>query len=469
MVAPRVQPASPGIPSGGTIAPDQASVNRQLMQLYQSWYNRDPGVAQSILRYITSGWTTPIDPRAQQAVSLLVGRQVPTTGAPGGGVFNIPATGANNGQPLYPPGGGGQGENTPLPANAPLPPGAASGPVPLSVLFANSPGAPAYATPGAGVWPGQPPGAGQNNPASLPDPRSLPLGLFGGLTQGPGGANVFGPNPPASYNPPPTGPTGASSQGSETAPPGVSLLGGLSRGLQNASARVQQAASGNQGGTPVVAPFAPSSGNPLTTPATFPGTVNPSSAIGQQGYTQAQAGDQTALNAVLTKILGTFGIDVARPGIFTPGLVQSIAPYLKTVMEYYGLQNGGSPVLPSDAAAKFSSMIGGPNTFGQIQDFARGLLPQAQTLLGNASGALAGTANQQGMINDLLGMLTAGTNPIQQQYQQGILGKSLSDYTTSQLGGPTQNYADFLRQNVAKMPGADLLAQIIGSSGVAGR
>jgi hypothetical protein len=68
------------------------------------------------------------------------------------------------------------------------------------------------------------------------------------------------------------------------------------------------------------------------------------------------------------------------------------------------------------------------------------------------------------MLNDILGMMTAGANPIQQQYQQGLLGKSLSDYGQSQLNGPTANYADWMRQNVQKIPGADLLAQIIGAS-----
>jgi hypothetical protein len=68
------------------------------------------------------------------------------------------------------------------------------------------------------------------------------------------------------------------------------------------------------------------------------------------------------------------------------------------------------------------------------------------------------------MVNDILGMLTAGANPLYQQYQQGVNKKTLSDYVQSQLGGPTQNYIDWMRANAAKTPGSDLLAQIIGAS-----
>lgn len=216
--------------------------------------------------------------------------------------------------------------------------------------------------------------------------------------------------------------------------------------------------------------FNPAPGSPLTNPAgggaatgAF-GAIDPTSAIGQQGYTQAQAGDPTALSAVLTSILGKFGIDVNRGGIFTPGLVSSLAPYLKTVMEYGGLANGGKPVIPSQLADQFGGMIGGANTMGQIQDFARNLLPTAQGLLSAPAGALADSSNQVGMVNDLLGMLTAGANPLYQQYQQGINKKTLSDYVQSQLGGPTQNYIDWMRQNATRVPGSDLLAQIIGAS-----
>jgi hypothetical protein len=385
--------------------PQQATndANNELFRLYIQTGDL------SIYDYIQHGWTTPVSVAAQPRVQAIVRRY-------GNPAAVVPVISA--GQSPIPGAPGAPPDQSPL---ATLPAGPAATPPPAS-----------------SVWPDQPPGAGANNPAQGGAP--LPVG-------GKGGGFFNSPAPAGGgYNPPPNqqGPGGYNN---ETTPGPIGL-----------------------GGPPSLAApvFSPAPGNPTTNPAggatgVF-GAIDPTSAIGQQGYTQAQAGDPTALSAVLTSILGKFGIDVNRGGIFTPGLVSSLAPYLKTVMEYGGLANGGKPVIPSQLADQFGGMIGGANTFGQIQDFAKGLLPALGGMLSAPAGALADSGNQAGVVNDILGMLTAGANPLYQQYQQGVNKKTLSDYVQSQLGGPTQNYIDWMRNNATKTPGSDLLAQIIGAS-----
>jgi hypothetical protein len=414
--------------------PQQATndANSELFRLYLQTGDL------SIYNYIQHGWTTPVSAAVQPRVQAIIRRYSnPAAVVPVVSPGQSPIPGA----PGAPP------DQSPL---ATLPTGPAATPLPAS-----------------SVWPDQPPGAGANNPA----PNALPIG-------GKGGSFFNSPAPAGGgYNSPsrPPGPTG--DYGNEITPGSIGLGGPPSPTVaagQRAGAAATQAGGARPGGGSTVSAsgpgFSPAGGNPLTNPAggggatgAF-GAIDPTSAIGQQGYTQAQAGDPTALSAVLTSILGKFGIDVNRGGIFTPGLVSSLAPYLKTVMEYGGLANGGKPVIPSQLADQFGGMVGGANTFGQIQDFARNLLPTAQGLLGAPAGALADSGNQIGMVNDLLGMLTAGANPLYQQYQQGVNKKTLSDYVQSQLGGPTQNYIDWMRANAAKTPGSDLLAQIIGAS-----
>lgn len=445
-----VAPARPGIPSGANNPPD---VNAQLEALAQQWEKRDPLVAASIRQYITSGWTTPVPREVQASISALVGRQVPT--------FDVPR--GANGQPLF---------NIPPQGAAPPASGYGAGPQitgsvqGASALGTSLPSIFGYTPPaGNGVWPDQPPGAGANNPGQQPYDRSgqttsAPVGgVFPGKDTGQGGGDPFGGVVDEFGRP-------AGQNYANTVATDQAVLSG-----QRAAAAAGQAGGTRPGGGTSVNPpgFTPAPGNPTTNPAvpgaTGPfGSIDPTSAIAQQGYAQAQAGDATALSAVLTQLLGKFGIDVNRGGIFTPGLVSAVAPYLKTVMEYGGLANGGKPVIPSQLADQFGAMLGGANTFGKIQDFAKGLLPAAQGLLSAPAGALADTSNQVGMVNDLLGMLTAGANPIYQQYQQGVAKKGLSDYVQSQLGGPTQNYIDWMRQNAAKIPGSDLLAQIIGAT-----
>jgi len=416
--------------------PARDQLNKLLAQLWQQTGD------QSILDYINSGWTTPVSPTVQARVSQIVGRQVPTTlGGP---------------SPQY-------GPPVPTPYGPAIP--AQYGPsVPPAgnQTWPDQPAVPPPA-PGGGGTVGQGPmwAAYSNSAAGLLPPK---------------GGQVTNATPVGGFFNPPGGQQGPGTVGNETTPGSVGLGGASAAAIQQgtrAGAAAVDTAS-KQGGAPVVAPFVPTPGSPTTNPA-VPGatgafgSVDPTSAIAQQGYAQAQAGDPTALSAVLTQLLGKFGIDVNRGGIFTPGLVSSIAPYLKTVMEYAGLANGGKPVIPSQIADQFGGMLGGANTFGQIQGFARNLLPAAQGLLSAPAGALADTSNQAGMVNDLLGMLTAGANPIYQQFQQGVSKKTLSDYVQSQLGGPTQNYIDWLRQNAAKTPGSDLLAQIIGGGAAAGR
>jgi hypothetical protein len=436
MVQPRIQPGTVGLPqppqpsqpkqptNGGINARDY--VNQKLAELWQQTGDR------TIIDYINSGWTTPVSPAVQQRVQAIVLRY-------GGGQQPVAVT--------------PQGRQSPVPGNVDAPQ-----PVPDAPLPASS------------IWPDQPPqatGTGYQNSApppgaqAVPDPNVLPVGDKGG----------------GFFSGPPPNQQGPGGYTNETTPGAIGLGGPAAPGVvagQRAGAAATQAGGARPtGGSTVSAGgpgFSPAGGNPLTNPAggggatgAF-GAIDPTSAIGQQGYTQAQAGDPTALSAVLASVLGKFGIDVNRGGIFTPGLVSSLAPYLKTVMEYGGLANGGKPVIPSQLADQFGGMVGGANTFGQIQDFARNLLPTAQGLLGAPAGALADSGNQVGMVNDLLGMLTAGANPLYQQYQQGINKKTLSDYVQSQLGGPTQNYIDWMRNNAARTPGSDLLAQIIGAS-----
>jgi hypothetical protein len=403
-------------------AAGESRQNAQLHALANQWDRQNPQVAAAIRQYIDSNWKTPVPPQVQQAVALITGQP--------------PAV-----APAY--------QQSPVPGNvgASLPP--ASGP---------------------DIWPDQPPGAGTNSPGQRPFDTSASVGTpFPGKDTGQGGAQGGFFSAPAGQ-----GATNFSGVVDEFGRPAGQNYANTVATDQAAVAgqRAAAAQSGAQRGGNAVSGFVPDPNNPLavapgsktTTPTGAFGAIDPTSAIGQQGYTQAQAGDPTALSAVLASVLGKFGIDVNRGGIFTPGLVSSLAPYLKTVMEYGGLANGGKPVIPSQLADQFGGMVGGANTFGQIQDFARNLLPTAQGLLGAPAGALADSGNQVGMVNDLLGMLTAGANPLYQQYQQGINKKTLSDYVQSQLGGPTQNYIDWMRNNAARTPGSDLLAQIIGAS-----
>jgi hypothetical protein len=402
-------------------AAGESRQNAQLHALANQWDKQNPQVAAAIRQYIDSNWKTPVPPQVQQAVALITGQP--------------PAV-----APAY--------QQSPVPGNV----GAS-----LPSIFGYTP-----PPSGPDIWPDQPPGAGANNPGRRPFDTSASVGTpFPGKDTGQGGTQGgFSSVAPAQ------GATNFSGVVDEFGhPAGQNYANTVATdqaavAAQRAKATSGVAAAGKQGGQ-AVSGFIPTAGNPLTNVTALPGSV-----LQDNPYQQAMGGDQNALDAILTNILGKYGIDVGRPGMFTPGLVKAIAPYLKTFMEYAGLGDGGKPVV-DDARAiadQFGGMLGSAGTFGQIQGAARGMLPTMQGLLQNAQGTLAQTGNQYGMLNDILGMMTAGANPIQQQYQQGLLGKSLSDYGQSQLNGPTANYADWMRQNVQKIPGADLLAQIIGAS-----
>jgi hypothetical protein len=429
MVAP--QPA----PQAG---PTRDKLNMLLAQLWQQTGD------QSILDYINSGWTTPVSPKVQPQVSRIVGRQVPAIGqVPAGPV--APQNG-----PAVPPQYGPQ---------PPAGPQAVAGP-------------PSLAQSSNQVWPDPPPqatGTGyQGGAQAVPDPNAFPVG-------GKGGSFFNAPAPAGGGYNPPANQQGSGGYNNETTPASVGLMPGAfaaaaTNAAQRGNAAVAQTGGSRPGGGSTVnppAPFTATGQNPLTTPLAGPvGSIDPNSTPGEIGYTAAQGGDQNALDAILASMLQKYGIDVTHPGLYTANIVKTLAPYLNTFMKYAGL----SDMQPTAGrlrglADQFAGMIGSADTMGQIRGFAQQALPGLQGMLANPAGPLAQPANQQGILNDFLGMLTAGANPIQQSYQQGLLNNANLGYQIDQtVNGKQGDFLTYLRNNAAKTPGSDLLAQIIGAS-----
>lgn len=408
--------------------PQNQAANNELLRLWMQ-----TGDA-SVFAYIQSGWTTPVSLAVQPQVQQIIRRYSnPSAIVPVATAQTSPVAGNIGAINQTPPAN--------LPTGAGVLPAAMPPPNPAPSGYQQSP------TPGN------------------VDPNAALPGVFGaGQKPGAVAASFFnsGNTPPAAYSPPSPGP-GANGQG----------VGGITPTVPGDLPRL--AATGTR---TTIAQTNPYKTNPPpipvsagTNPAAGGTTVNPpapNSAVAQQGYANAMGGDQNALDLVLGKLLGNYGIDVTRPGLFTGDLVQTVAPYLKTFLRYFGLDNGGQPALDKAKAAadQFGAMLGGGGTFGQIQKYGQGLLPAAQGLLGSARGALASPTAQQGMINDLMGLLTAGNNQISQQANQGQLLGANYDYGQQQLAGGQGGYIDFLKQQAAqgKMPGGDLLAQIIGAT-----
>jgi hypothetical protein len=407
-------------------AAGESRQNTQLHALANQWDKQNPQVAAAIRQYIDSNWKTPVPPQVQQAVALITGQP--------------PAV-----APAY--------QQSPVPGN----------------VGASLPAAFGY-TPPAGasqVWPDQP-SLPAPTPQAIPDPNALPVGGKGGSffnAPAPAGGNY---NPPANQQ----GPGGYTN---ETTPGSIGLGGppspaAVANAAQRGNAAATQAGGARPGGGSTVSaggPFSPTGGNPLTTPLADPvGSIDPNSTPGEAGYTAAQGGDQNALDAILASMLQKYGIDVRHPGLYTAGIVKTLAPYLNTFMKYAGL----SDMQPTSGrlrglADQFGNMIGGADTMGQIRGFAQQALPGLQGMLANPAGPLAQPANQQGILNDFLGMLTAGANPIQQGYQQGLLNNANLGYQIDQtVNGKQGDFLTYLRNNAARTPGSDLLAQIIGAS-----
>lgn len=420
---------------------DREAINQRLHELWMQ--TADP----TILQYIQSGWTTPVSPAVQQQVGLIVGHPVPSTGPPAGPPAQQPQPGpapaASSYQATRVPSSAGTSIDAPQSVALPDP----SGGLPLGLGLAggaasarlNSEPTPGFGGPnGVNVQTGY----GYEGP-----PTNIGQGLGGLFAGDPGLTNGPYASPPKINIAQGNGPGGA-----------------VSQAINNAQNRVQQAVSAGRN---------PASGGSTVNPL-FPGAsaAGGGSAVQDAGYQAAMGGDQNALDLVLGKLLSNYGVDVTRPGLFTGSLVKSVAPYLETFLRYYGLNGAGEPARDRARAAaeEFGGMLGSGGTFGQIQNAARNTLGGVGDLLGNARGALADPMNQQGIVKDLLGMLTAGNNAISQQSDLGQLLGANYDYGQEQLGGATGGYMDFLRRQAGtgRLPGGDLLAQILGGT-TAGR
>lgn len=380
--------------------PDQR--NDQLMQLYYELLTSDPGAADSVLKYIQSGWTTPVATAAQERVSQIVGRPVPTTGQP-------------SVTPAPPPPQGPLGSTLP-PANAG-----------------------ATATIGSTVFPQRqspvPGNVGADQ--SLPDPFAAPPPIRpvstppGPAGSGSGGPLPAGPGPSLPVN----DPQNPYNPGNTVAPPSTTLLAPV--------ATTAPPATTPPGGAPV---------NPL----------DPNSAVGQGGYAAAMRGDKSALNAVLGKLLGGLGVDVTHPGWYTADIVDQVQPYLETFLRYYGLDNG-APAFDRarEAAGNFGNLIGGAGTFGKLQEYGRSLVPGINDFLSSG----VDPSRQAGVVNDLAMLLGAGQNQIRQAATQQRLGASTLRSQMVGLDNPNQNYLDFLRQDAQANPQGgygDLLRVLLG-------
>jgi hypothetical protein len=403
------------------------AANNQLMQLYYDTLASDPLGAQAILQYIQSGWMSPVPQALAPRVSAITGQAVGSgTGDGSGPTSDYGRT----------PPGGAQGGFQDTRANI-----AAQGGTPLPDPPSGLPGM------GLGLAYGAYGGTGAQSQAS-------PLG---GAASGTG----YG------YEGPPPGNPFAAVMDEFGRPAGQNYVNTVAG--DQAAVAAQRGRGGNAPPpAPVSAGTNPAGGSTAVNPL-FPGAAGGGSAVQDAGYQAAMGGDQNALDLVLGKLLSNFGVDVTRPGLFTGSLVKTVAPYLETFLRYYGLNGEGAPALDQakSAADKFGGMLGSAGTFGQIQDSAKGLLGTAGDLLGNARGALAQPLNQQGMISDILGMLTAGDNGIRQQSLQGQLLGQNYDYGQEQLAGSSGGYMDFLRKQAqtGKLPGGDLLAQILAGAG----
>ena len=377
-----------------TGAPQNATeINQRLWQLWLE--TGDP----TIFEYIQSGWTTPVSPVVQQAVSQIVGRQVPSTQ----------------------PGLGGQPTPAPEEENLNLPGVRSAGPAP--------------ATPGASPGPG--PSAGLGEQLTGTPPSAVPAG--GGPATTPAGLGEqptnSGPGNPAATpyqqgnedfwnrllaNPPPA-------SGGQITPPGR----GLGDIPGDRTETTPAAGGGNPGGGPV---------NPL----------DPNSAVGQGGYLSAMQGDQTAQNAVLGKLLGNLGVDVTRPGLYTSDVVSTLMPYLTTFLRYYGLDNGKITLDHArEAANQFGSMIGSAGTFQQLQDYGQSLVPGVQDFM-RARGIQP--SQQMGIASDLLGLLTAGNNAISQAADRGNLMAGQQLFAQQALDNQSMNYLDFINSQQGQDP-----------------
>lgn len=220
-------------------------------------------------------------------------------------------------------------------------------------------------------------------------------------------------------------------------------------------------------GLPVTPSAPPVNTSPVSTATPAPGppptTGGPVSAqnggiVKDIGYQKAMGGDQGELDTVLSKILGELGVDVTRPGMYTGDIVDAIQPYLTTFMRYFGL-NDGKPAFDRarEAADQFKGIIASPGSYGQIQQYGQGVLNNAGGFL-NSRGV--DSRKQMGMLNDIMGMLTAGNNSIDQTVARNTLLAGQSDYRVKALDDPGLQYMQWLKQNAKGNPGYDALSQL---------
>jgi hypothetical protein len=429
-------PAAPGMPDllGGAV-PGRGGNQDQINQaLYQLWMQTsDP----TVLEYITSGWTTPVSPAVQQAVSRIVGRQVPAGGVPAPGIGAQTAV-----APAYlnppSPGQASQQAAGPQPAGPNPAPGGGISEQGSQGFFSSPPPAAGMGAVGLGL---NGPGYNDTPLPAMPNP-----GLGDRFAANENYMQQFFSNQQAA----PGGAGGAIAQ--------------AIKGAQDRTAAAVQSAATPAGGTTVSAPtpFAPNSQNPLIDPAA-------GSAVGQAGYGAALAEDPGAQAAVLAKIMGDLGVNLARPGLYTGNLVKAIQPYFQTFLRYYGLTDNQPTADRAQAITEqFRGMLGSQGTFGQIQQSARDMLGGLPGVLGRINNP----ARQMSITDDILGMLTAGNNDIAQEAAQQDNRRQQLLFRIAGLdpANANQQWPDFLRQQAAtgQLPGGDLLAQILGGA-VAGR
>lgn len=203
---------------------------------------------------------------------------------------------------------------------------------------------------------------------------------------------------------------------------------------------------GPPGTTPQITPGGANTlgtANLVATPPGLPtagGPANPGGA-GSVAYGQnaifgqpGQQGDEQFLQAILDKI----GIDLGNPGLFGNIIARSINDYIPYYRSLLGLQ-GGMGVgdvnsMYTTGVQSIADLIGSNTLQSGMQDFARNVQANATGKLDR----LKDVGQQQGFLNALLALSTAGMNPLLQQ-------AATDDATRAWLG--------FNRANRAAPPG----------------
>jgi hypothetical protein len=191
-----------------------------------------------------------------------------------------------------------------------------------------------------------------------------------------------------------------------------------------------------------------------------PSGFDPNSAVGNIPlYGKAQSGDENALAMLMYETLTNLGLDPLAGTEAVQSISQELEPYLRLVMQYSGMGDVAADK-GRQYASDFQNMISSPGTFGQIREFGK-------NVAGDIGGLMADMKDPQreDLINDLIGMTTAGGNRIENTAIQNRRKNDLFKYRYAQAKDPrVDDYAAWLYSDPerAQNPAYKNIAGLLG-------